>query len=136
MNRVEEVARRFGANILFDPHQAILLAQQLAARGLTLFEMPFTGPNCNKMASALLQAFRERRIDLYRDADGDRLIDDLGRLTIVEKSFGYKLEASHDPNTGHADRAFALAIALPAALEAAMTYTPDHQYESYGLAVP
>ncbi len=39
------------------------------------------------------------------------------RLTIVERQFGFKLEAAHDALSGHADTAFALAIALPAALE-------------------
>ena len=49
---------------------------------------------------------------MYRD---EKLIGDLARLTIVERQFGYKLEAAHDAEHGHADTAFALAIALPAA---------------------
>ena len=90
------------------------MAQQLVARGVRCVEVPFVGQQLNRMASTLLQVFREARIDLYRDAD---LLDDLSRLSIVEKSFGYKLEAPHDRKKGHADRAFALAIALPATLD-------------------
>jgi hypothetical protein len=43
-------------------------------------------------------------------------VADLGRLTIVEKSYGYRLEAVRDEH-GHADLATALAIALPIAVE-------------------
>lgn len=110
----ENLARRYGATVYFDPHQAHLMAQQLRSRGIHCVEVPFVGQNLNRMASAVLQTFRERRIDLYRD---DALLADLSKLSIVERSFGYKLEAPAD-EMGHADRAFALAIALPAALEA------------------
>ena len=44
------------------------------------------------------------------------LVADLSRLTIVEKSYGYKLEAVRN-ESGHADLATALAIALPIAVE-------------------
>ena len=71
------------------------------------------------MASALLQAFGEKRIDLYHDED---LLRDLRWLAISEKQWGYKLEPKRD-SEGHGDRAIALAIALPAALDFAMTYS-------------
>jgi phage FluMu gp28-like protein len=114
---VIEMAKQFRCPVYFDPHQAHLLAADLRSEGIECVEVPFTGPNCNEMASVILQTFRERRIDLWRD---EQLIADLGRLCIVEKSFGYKLEASHDPNAGHADSAMALAIALPRAMHAAV----------------
>jgi hypothetical protein len=109
-----ETAQRFGCPVHFDPHQAALLVQDLSRDGVRCVEAPFTPSNLNAMASATMQVFRERRLDLYRD---DELLRDLRRLAIVERAFGYKLEAPHDAQ-GHADRAFALAIALPAALEA------------------
>jgi len=117
----DEVARRYStAAVYYDPHQCKLLAQELAAPtalrpGLRMEEMPFVGNRLNEMASVLLQAFRSRKVDLYHDEDLKR---DLLRLSIVEKSYGYKLESVSD-EYGHADRAIALAIVLPMALEVA-----------------
>ena len=44
------------------------------------------------------------------------MLTDLSRLTIVEKSYGFRLESVRDAD-GHADTATALAIALPTAIE-------------------
>lgn len=97
-----------GVVIGFDPWQAEYMAQRLRrCEGLRVAPVPFTGKNCNDMASAVLQVFRSRMIELYPDRE---LIRDLGKLTIVERSYGYKLEAPRD-KTGHADRATAFAIA-------------------------
>lgn len=98
----------------FDPHEAGLMAQQLTRAGLPMRPMNFIGKNLDMMASDLLQAIRSRSLDLYRDKE---LIHDLLRLNLVQKRFGFKLEAARDQATGHADRAIALAIALPDALE-------------------
>ena len=97
----------------FDIHQAELMSQRLQRQRVPMLEMKFQGENLNKMASTLLDVFRSRRIRLY---DHKKLISDLGRLTITEKSYGYKLEAVSDTR-GHADLAIALAIALPIAVE-------------------
>jgi len=113
-----QTARRFRAPIFYDPHQCALLAQNLRNEDLRCTEVPFTGANCAKMASTILQIFNEGRIDLFRH---NQLIDDLRRLTIVQRSFGFKLEAARDLSGGHADSAFALAIGLPAAAAAAQT---------------
>jgi phage terminase large subunit-like protein len=102
--------RRFGLFWCgFDPSQALLMAQELALEGLPMQEVTFGGKNLDTMARDLLSTFRNRRIDLYPD---DLLIEDLHRLTIVERRYGYKLEAVSDER-GHADRATALAIVLP-----------------------
>jgi hypothetical protein len=98
----------------YDPFQAALMAQDLGRQNVPMREYQFVGRNLNTMASKLIETFRAREIDLYRD---EKLIGDLMRLTIVERQFGYKLEAAHDALAGHADTAFALAIALPAALQ-------------------
>ena len=92
----------------FDPYQAALMAQRLSRRNVHMSEVVFSGKNLDSMASTLLDVFRSRRIDMY---DEPRLVADLQRLTIVEKSYGYKLEAVRD-ESGHADTATALAIAL------------------------
>jgi phage terminase large subunit-like protein len=109
------VAKQFRAAVRYDPWQAALMAQQLAREGgLRLEEVPFVGSTLNLLATTLIETFRSRRIDLY---PCPRLVADLRRLTIVEKSYGHKLEATRDAD-GHADVATALAIALPAAVEA------------------
>lgn len=95
----------------YDPYQAELMAVQLRRQGCRMVEVPFIGANLNEMASEILETFTSRNIDLYNDAG---LIRDLGRLTIVEKSYGYKLESVRDSD-GHADSAIATALALLAA---------------------
>jgi hypothetical protein len=111
---VAECTLNYGSTVTFyDPHQCALMAQQLRRIGIRMEEQPFVGQALNRMASTILQVFSSRRIELYRDED---LIRDLLRLTIMEKSYGYKLEAVSD-EFGHADRAIALSIALPTAAE-------------------
>ena len=111
---VAECSQKFSSTVTFyDPHQCALMAQRLRKAGFRMEEQPFLGQHLNRMASSILQVFSSRRIELYRDED---LVADLLRLTIVEKSYGYKLEAVSD-EFGHADRAIALAIALPTAAE-------------------
>ena len=111
---VERVYKQYSATVAFyDPHQCALMAQQLRRAGLRMEERLFVGKQLNEMASCLLQTFAARRIELFRN---EELIRDLLRLTIVEKQYGYKLEAVSD-EYGHADRAIALAIALPTAAE-------------------
>ncbi|MDA1050752.1 MAG: hypothetical protein O3C40_09770, partial [Planctomycetota bacterium] len=110
---VLDAHRRFKlSTVCYDPFQAALMAQRLEKRKLTMTEVPFSGKNLTTMASTLLDVFRSRRIDLY---DHPRLIADLQRLSIVERSYGYRLDAIRDAD-GHADLATALAIALPHAL--------------------
>ncbi len=101
-------------SLRFDPFQAELLSQDLRNANIHTEEVPFVGKNLSVMASKLIETFRAGQIDLYRD---EQLIRDLSRLTIVERSFGYKLEAAPDSENGHADLAFALAIALPGAVD-------------------
>ena len=105
----------------YDPHQCEYMAQTLRREGVNMLPVPFSGKNCDAMASAVLQFFRSRTITLYPDAE---LLSDLGRLMITEKSYGFKLEAPRD-KTGHADRATALAIALPLAGDAMANWLPQ-----------
>jgi len=108
----------------FDPHQMEYMAQELAREGVPMVAIDFVGKNCNQMAKDLLTVFRGREIELY---EAPRLRDDLYQLRIVEKSFGYKLEAPSGEG-GHADRAIALAVALPTAL-ACMGSNPPPEVE-------
>lgn len=92
----------------YDPHQCEYLAQRLRREGVPMVAVPFTGKNIAMMADTLLMTIRNHAIELYNDRE---LIRDLGRLLIVEKSYGHKLEAPRD-KSGHCDRATGLVIAL------------------------
>lgn len=106
--------------VRYDPYQCELMAQQLRKVGVNMVETPFVGKNLNEMASGLLNEFRSRNVSLYSDTN---LTNDLGRLVIVEKSYGYKLESARDAD-GHTDRATAFALALLAAREMGNTRPP------------
>jgi hypothetical protein len=73
--------------------------------------MVFSGRSLVTMAVTLLDVFASGVIDIFPH---DELIRDLGRLMLVEKSYGVRLESTRDAD-GHADMATALVIALPAA---------------------
>ncbi len=107
-------------NVAYDPYQCIHLAQRLQRRGVNMVQVNFTGKNLDAMASLLLQVVRNHMITLYNDAE---LIRDLGKLMIVEKSYGYRLQAPSD-KSGHADRAQALTLALLPAVESIDTWQP------------
>lgn len=99
----------------YDPFQAALMAQRLERREVRMQEVAFTGKSLNLMATTLLEVFRSHRLKLYNHP---QLLADLGRLTIAERSYGHRLEATSDER-GHADLATALAIALPLTVEQA-----------------
>jgi hypothetical protein len=120
-NAVLAAHNRFNlAAVNYDPHQCALLAQRATAAGVPMVETSFTGSNLDAMASGLLEVFKAREVDLYLDP---ALVADLGKLRIVERSFGYKLEAPRDA-TGHADRATALTLAVLGARRFAWTPAP------------
>jgi hypothetical protein len=102
-------ARRLGLTaIFFDPFQAALMAQRLRRQGVRLEEVVFSGQNLDALASGVLEVFKAREIDLYPEPE---LAQDLAKLRLVERSYGYRLEAARDAS-GHADRATALALAV------------------------
>jgi phage terminase large subunit-like protein len=120
---VQVASHRFNlAWVGYDPYQAALMAQDLAGVGVKMHEWPFTGKSGDLMAQTVLQAFRSRALELYDDPE---LVSDLHRLSIAEKRYGHqKLEAISD-DQGHADRAIAVAIALPTAIDVASYHMPD-----------
>ncbi len=97
--------------LMFDPWQCELLAQRATAAGVPCQPCQFTGPNCVAMASAVLENFAERRIDLYSHP---QLVTDLRALRVTEKTYGCRLTSPRGPD-GHGDTATALALALLAA---------------------
>jgi hypothetical protein len=105
--------------LIYDASQCLLLAGDLESRGIPVQEASFSAAGQNAMAVALTQVFRERSIDLFNDPE---LLTDLQRLSTVERpglGGGMKLSCPRDPILGHADRAVALAMVLPLALEVA-----------------
>jgi hypothetical protein len=99
----------------YDPYQAKHMAQRLVRKGVPMQELTFTGANCDKMANTLLQVIEAGILEAYDDEEG-RLRRDFGKFNLVEKSYGYKLEAVSDEH-GHADVGIALVICLPRAME-------------------
>jgi phage terminase large subunit-like protein len=97
----------------YDPHQAKLMAQRLQRAGVPMREMPFGPANLTLMANTLKQVVESGQLECYPD----KVLElDLSKLDIVEKPYGYKLEATSDED-GHADVATALVIALPTAIQ-------------------
>lgn len=93
---------------LYDPYQAVHMAQRLMRMGCNMIDLPFTSDSCHKMAQTLVEAVNNQTLEIY---DDEALTRDLLRLQIKETMGRYKLTATRDEN-GHADRATALAIAL------------------------
>jgi phage terminase large subunit-like protein len=121
-NTIRQARKTYrGLRLRVDPYESEHLCQRLDPKageeGGWIEYVPPTGANLTQMANTVLQAFRERTIDLW---DHKSLIRDVRKLNIVEKPYGYKLEAPRD-ETGHADIATAMALALPVALKRAST---------------
>jgi hypothetical protein len=113
---IRDAHKRFGlAGLFFDPTEAQLMRQELDREGLGLnmIEVSQSGKPSVIQATALLEAFRSHRVDLYPDP---RLLRDLKKLRLIEKSYGLRLDAVRDEH-GHADLAKAFSFCLPAALE-------------------
>ena len=110
--------RRYKFELIYDPYSAALLVQRLRRQGVKVAEMAFVGVNLNRMASDLLQTFRNRAILI---PDDPALLADLHGLSIEERSFGYKLVAERTVAGGHGDRAISMSICLPRAIELAGT---------------
>jgi phage terminase large subunit-like protein len=103
-------------NVGVDPYQAVLMCQQLAADHVPVEEIAFTGQNLNRMAADFTEAFTSRSIQIPKTCVG--LKEEIERLSIVPKSYGYRLEINRVAGKGHGDRATALALALLAVRDA------------------
>jgi hypothetical protein len=100
------------AGCKYDFWQAEYMAQELAAEGVPMSETKLNAEDLNIITRSLLDAFANRRVAIYPH---DGLTRDLLRLRVKETLTGFKLTAVRD-DSGHADRAMALCLALPAAL--------------------
>lgn len=114
---------------MYDPWQAVHLAQRLQAGGLgrishgrqrreklPLVEVPFTPKHLQGMATACLEAFHDRRVELFPDPD---LQHDLSRMRVEERKDGsFRLVFPRD-SLGHGDLGTAFLLALLGATELA-----------------
>jgi phage terminase large subunit-like protein len=123
------------ATLAYDPWQATHMAQRIGAAGIgiaekklrrlngepiptsrvPMVEVPQVGASLQKMATVVIEAFNDRRVELYDDADLRR---DLTALSVEERSYGFRLIAQHDA-FGHGDLGSAFVLAMLAASELA-----------------
>jgi hypothetical protein len=78
-------------------------------------EITSTGKNLQAIAPAVLEAFNDRRLQLYEDPDLRR---DLQRLRVEERTYGFRLTSPRDER-GHGDLGTAFSLAMLAASERA-----------------
>jgi phage terminase large subunit-like protein len=101
--------RRFRlSRLLYDPHQAELLAQDVAKAGILVEGVPFTTASLTEMASCLLERFHSRTIELYDDSG---LLADLRALRLIDRGTSYRLDAPRN-SAGHGDRATACILGI------------------------
>ena len=105
---VHGLSRYFNrAGVVLDPYQGKLIAQQLAARGVAVTEFTFSAMSVGRLAAALHQAIRQRRIVLPRDED---LLDELATVRLVRNSVGVT-RLDHDAGA-HDDQAVSVALGV------------------------
>jgi hypothetical protein len=94
------------APLLADPWQMLAAAQRLRAAGVDVREHVFSAASTSRIALALLNAVRERRLRL--PAEDDELLQELRAVRLVERTPGqYRLDHA---SSGHDDRAVVLAM--------------------------
>lgn len=112
---VLSIHERLGLSaVAYDPYEMTLLSELLERAGLNMVEVPFVGKNMVEMASAMLEEFADRNVELYED---ERLLSDLRRMQIIEKSYGMRLNAKRSNTQGHADCGTAFTLAVLASRE-------------------
>jgi hypothetical protein len=97
--------------VAVDPSQAEYLIQRLQEQGVAAIATPFVAQNIRGMTTATLETFVEQNIELF---EHEQLRADLGKLRIVEMSYGFKLDSPRGRD-GHGDSATALSLSLLAA---------------------
>lgn len=126
-NALLDAHERFNLKTInYDPWELRYLASRLQAggvgridhnryTGLPLIECPATGQVLQRVASSVLEAFNDRRLELYHNDDLRR---DLTRLRVEERSYGFRLVSPRDM-FGHGDLGTAFSLAVLAASELA-----------------
>lgn len=117
------INERFGLScVACDPWQSELMVQRLQRRGLPVYLLQQTGINLQAQASAVLDGFRERIIDLY---PCDQLLADLRGLQVAERHYGFRLVSPRATRTdthatAHGDSATGFSLGMLAAKRAVL----------------
>jgi len=98
--------------VCFDPWQLAGPAQRLKRAGVRMEPVDATGGNLSAMARELMAGFSDDRVELY---DDERLTRDLRSMSLVERSYGVRVESPRSREHGHADLGTAFCLALLAA---------------------
>jgi hypothetical protein len=115
-----DLVRNFKPTVYADGYEFRSIFTKLEKKGVPVKIIPFQGTPAHEMASALQDAINQRIISFYRcpTASGrpcqcgcSQLLTDLAALNPVEGPKGWLLKAERT-KAGHADSAFALALAL------------------------
>jgi len=124
-----DLHKRFNLRQLnYDPWEMRAMAARLQSAGLgtlvhgsdrratlPMVEITPTGKNLQAIATATLEAFADRRLELFEDPDLRR---DLSRLRVEERQYGFRLVSPRD-EFGHGDLGNAFSLALLAASDLA-----------------
>lgn len=103
---VEALARRYGAPIVLDPWQGVLMAQRLRAKNIKVVEYTFSGEGRRKLFGALLDLVRNRRL---RSRHHEELRRELLGLEVEETAAGWRVD--HKPGR-HDDHVVAVGLAV------------------------
>lgn len=98
--------------VCFDPWQMADVARRLRRKGARMTSVDPTGGNLTTQAKLVLEAFRENKVELYPD---EGLLRDLRSMSLVERSYGFRLESPRTREHGHGDAGTAFVLALYAA---------------------
>lgn len=126
-NACVDIADKFRPllGIAFDPCQGEYLAERLSD-SIPMFRYPWTIKSKEQMALALVQAFRDREVDLY---DHPGLIRDLRKISINEKAGKWTIILPHTED-GHCDIGAAFCQGLVWALSTSRDYLGKTDYET------
>lgn len=101
-----ETSRAYnGAEVCFDPYQAMHLAQRLRRERVACHEYAFSQTAISRLALTLYRLLREHRLDLPDDA---ALVEELSSVQLRESAPGV-VRIDHDPGR-HDDRVIALGL--------------------------
>jgi hypothetical protein len=99
-------------SVLCDDWQCAHLRQRLAKGGLRIEGVSFSGGILEMLARELLDSLRDSRLELWPEPT---LLADLRNATLVERSYGVRLQSPRARGQGHGDSLTALTLALLAA---------------------
>jgi hypothetical protein len=102
---VLRLSRTFGAPVVLDPYQAVLLGQRLLAAGVEVREYPFTGEGRRRLFGTLLQLVKDGHLRCFPHEDLRR---ELLGLEVAETAAGWRVD--HKPGK-HDDHVVAVALA-------------------------